>query len=230
MGDGESNPRGSKTRTGELNMTSINEKKSSAGFTIVEMIITMTIMLTILGLVMTLFARSFQTRQRESSRTDAQTAAQAALNVLSREIANSGYGLIGNGIVLPPDSGIRALHFISNVRNINDVLTDPSENVTYFFEPGTQSILRHDAHANGVNRPETSIIINRISDVQFQYFNYIGSNPVPTISTTPTINTGRVRITITVSLDRIINQVNPSAVVLTSDVTLRNSDYMLRNY
>jgi len=67
--------------------------KRHGGFSILELMIAMTIILIVLGLVMTLFGKSLSSRQRESSRTDALTAAQAALNVISREVANSGYGL-----------------------------------------------------------------------------------------------------------------------------------------
>lgn len=211
-------------------MTRKAKNTNAGGFSITELILTITIMLIIMGVISTLFSRSLGTRTRESSKTDAQTAAQAALNVLSREIANSGYGLVGNGLVLA-DSGSQKLHFFANVTNSNDVLTDRGENVTYFWDPTTQSILRHDSNAGGSGVAETSIIINRISNVQFQYFDYTGANPIPTgPNATPTVNTGRVRITITVVLERVVGQVNPYSVILTSDVTLRNADYMLRNY
>jgi Tfp pilus assembly protein PilW len=203
------------------------DPNNQSGFSIVELILTMLIMLMVMGLVTTLFSRALGTRSSESSKTDAQTAAQAALNVMSREIANSGFGLITNGLM--NDSSQTQLHYVSNFRNTNDVLTDPGENVTYYFEPGTQSILRHDANGAGPGNPQTSIIINQISRVQFQYFNYTEANPVPTVSDSPMANTGRVRITLTVDLPRIQGQVN-SSVVLMSDVTLRNADYMLRNY
>ena len=76
----------------------------------------------------------------------------------------------------------------------------------------------------------TSIIINRISRVDYEYFNYTGSNPLPTVTNVPTPNTGRVRIRLTVNMERVVGQVNPDSVVLSSDVTLRNSSYMLKNY
>ncbi len=186
-------------------------------------------MFVILGLASTLFSKSFSTRQRESSRTDALTAAQAALNVISREMSNSGYGLVTNGIVTA-DSNQQKLHFLSNIINTNNVVTDPREDITYYFDPNTESILRYDANGNGVNSPQTSIIINRISNVNFQYFNYTGSNSTATSSTTPTIDTGRVRVTITVKLEEVQGQTNNQKVVLISDVTLRNSDYMLQQY
>lgn len=202
--------------------------KKEAGFSIVELIVTMTIMLIIVGLVVTLFSRSLNTKSRESNKTDALTAAQAALNVMSREIANSGYGTVTNGLMA--DSTDKQLHFVSNHVNTNDNLLQTGENVTYYFEPATQSILRYDKNGDGPGVATTSIIINRISRVDYDYFNYTLADPLPTVTTAPTANTGRVRITLTVNLEEVFGQVNPSAVVLTSDVTLRNSDYMLRNY
>jgi hypothetical protein len=109
-------------------------------------------------------------------------------------------------------------------------LTDAGENVTYFFDPTTSSILRYDANGNGAGSPQTSIIINRISSVNFLYFDYTGSNSAPTSSFTPTFRTGRVRVTITVSLEEVQDQAKNQSVVLVSDVTLRNSEYMLQNY
>lgn len=206
-----------------------NNKAPDSGFSIVELLIAVTVMLVVLGLVGSLLSQSLSSRQRESSRTDALTSAQAALNVMSREIANAGYGLTDNGIVLA-DSNQRNLHFISNVNNNNEVLTNRYENVTYFWDSTTSSILRHDANGAGVGSPQTSIIINRISDVNFRYFNYSGSNSAATESNTPSAQTGRIRLTLTVSLENVRGQPSNQSVVLVSDVTLRNSEYMLQNY
>lgn len=205
------------------------ENKPASGFSLIELLIAMTIMLVILGLVSTLFSKSLGTRQRESNRADALTAAQAALNVISREVANSGYGLITNGIVFA-DSDSKKLHFLSNITNNNAAVTDPGENITYFYDTDTKSILRYDANGNGENKPQTSIIINRISDVNFKYFDYSGTNSTPTESNPPTNNTGRITVTITVNLENVQGQTNNQKVVLVSDVTLRNSDYMLQQY
>jgi len=206
----------------------VKTSSRESGFSIVELIVTMVILLVIVGTVTTLFSRSLNTKSRESSRTDALTASQAALNVMSREIANSGYGTITNGMM--SDSTTDRIHFVTNHVNTNDNLLQPGENVTYYFEPSTQSILRYDANGGGAGTPLTSIIINRISRVEYRYFNYVGSNALPTETTFPTADTGRVRIKLTVNLENVIGQVNPDSVVLTSDVTLRNSFYMLNNY
>ena len=189
----------------------------------------MTLTLLALGLVSTLFAKSLNVRQRESSRTDALTAAQAALNVISREIANSGYGIAGNGIVVPDSNSVQ-LHFQSNIQNNNTIFTDPGENLTYYFEPTTQSILRHDRNGGGPGVAQTSTLINRISSLGFQYYDYVGTNPPVGPNPTPTVNTARVRVTISVLLEQVQGQANPQSVVLASDVVLRNSDYSLRQY
>ena len=187
-------------------------------------------MLVVLGMAASLFSASLNKRHRESSRTDALTSAQAALNVISREIANSGYGLTNHGIVLA-DSGNQKLHFLSNIKNTNVVTTDPNENITFFFDPVSESIMRYDANANGINAPATSIIINRISSVNFQYFDYSGSDstlPPPGNIATP--NTARVRITVSVKLENVQGEVVNQSVILRSDVALRNSNYMLQQY
>lgn len=218
-------------------MKMLNERQNDSGYSIIELIIAMTIILVVLGLTMTLFGRSLGTRVRESSRTDALTASQAALNVISRELADSGYGLrvpnnsiADNGIVASPDSGTNTIHFRSNIKNDNIVLTDPGEDITYYFDPATQSILRYDKNGGGTGVPQTSTVINRISSLSFQYFDYTAGNPIPTVNSVPSSQTSRVRVTVQVDLDQVSGQVNPQSVTLVSDVTFRNSEYMLRQY
>lgn len=226
------------------------KKDGGAGFSLAELLIAMTITLLLLGLVSALFARSLSIRARESRRTDALTSAQAALNVMSREISNTGYGILyksaasgaeipSNGIIID-DSNRQRIHFRANITNEGDFgkeTTSPGEDVTYFFDAATDSIVRYDPRGDtsgAFPAPQTSVIVNRISDVKFGYFDYTGSSstPIPNDdkgAATPTVNTGRVRITITVRLDPVQGQPNGN-VIFTSDVTLRNSDYMLNQY
>src|SRR5215203_753647 len=143
-------------------MKNRSKNKNANGFSLLELMLAMTIMLVVLTLVSTLFSRSIATRQRESSRTDALTSAQAALNVISREVANSGYGLTGNGIV-GADSDSTKLHFLSNIKNDNTTFNDEAENITYYFDPNTRSIMRHDPNGGeplipfGPRTPQTSV-------------------------------------------------------------------------
>jgi prepilin-type N-terminal cleavage/methylation domain-containing protein len=219
------------------------KKINESGFSLIELMIAMVLMLVLMGIVSTLLSRSLSVRARERQRTDALTSAQAALNVLSREIANSGFGLstpgdprIASNGVIAADSTPTRLHIRSNFNNIgphsppvgSTVLAtrDPGEDITFFYDAETDSIVRYDPN----DTPTTSAIVNKISNVSFQYFDYVGANSTATMVTTPTNNTGRVRITVTVLLDPVYGQPNPSNITFTSDVTLRNSRYMLNQY
>src|SRR5690349_24863498 len=87
-----------------------------AGFSMVELILAMAITVVILGVGVAVFSSSMSTRDRETSKTDALTSAQAALNIMSRETGNSGYGLYTNGLVLS-DCDSTHLHFRANTVN-----------------------------------------------------------------------------------------------------------------
>lgn len=206
------------------------------------MLIAMTIMLILLGIVSVLISRAFSVRTRESQRTDALTSAQAALNVVSREIANAGFGIHSgsnarrgsNGIVIA-DSGVARIRIRSNIVNrgvagdtsSTALRTDqPGEDVTYYYEPSTKSIVRYDPN----DTPQSSVVVNRISDIQFEYFDYVGIVSSGVQTTNPTADTGRIRIRVMVQLDPVQGQPNPQDVQFTTEVTLRNSNYMLNQY
>jgi len=211
----------------------------NTGFSLVELMIAMTITLLLLGLVSGLFSRALGTRARESRRTDALTSAQAALNVMSHEISNAGYGILyldngtefpSNGIIAA-DSTDRRIHFRANIENSDGETKSAGEDVTYFYDSAKKSIVRYDAHGIDKNTPLTSVIVNNISEVTFAYFDYNGvTQPPPAGVATPSENSGRVRITIKVTLEPVQGQPNNQVVIFTSDVTLRNSGYMLNQY
>jgi Tfp pilus assembly protein PilW len=221
-------------------------RKSQAGFSLMELIIGLTVTLILLGVISSLLSRAMSVNARESRKADALVSAQAALNVMSREIANAGFGLFtdnasrtpSNGIVTADSSATR-IRFRSNFENVGDRslpagstvldINRPGEDVTYFYDASSESIVRYDPHPLTGN-PTTSIIVNRVSNVTFSYSNYTTSSSTVTESSTPTSATGRVRITVLVSLDPVVGQANPETVTFTSDVTLRNSNYMLRQY
>lgn len=205
-------------------------KQKSAGFSLLELMIAMTIMLILLGIASTLLSSALSSRARESRRTDALTSAQAALNVISREISNAGFGIeennLGNNGLVYTDSNAQRIHFRSNVNNTDLATGSPGEDITYFFDDDTDSIVRYDPNDN----PKTSVVVNRISNVNFLYFDYVGSSSTPAQKTVPTVNTGRVRINVTVTLENIQGQPDNQTITFTSDVTLRNSNYMLNQY
>jgi prepilin-type N-terminal cleavage/methylation domain-containing protein len=205
--------------------------ESEAGFTLIELIVSMVLTLIILGVGVTVFSSALKGRNYQTARTDAIVSAQAAINIISRDVGNSGYGLLNNGIVLG-DSTADRLHFRTNVLNSNYVTTDPNEDITFFCDACSEdggSVVRYDASGTG----STSGIINKVSRVRFQYWDY---NEITHVLTgpfdVPTINTGRITITLTVIINNISGAPGGdlSNVTVTSDVTLRNSPYMLNRY
>jgi prepilin-type N-terminal cleavage/methylation domain-containing protein len=199
-----------------------------AGFSIIELMIAMAVTLIVMTAATTLLSSSLRIRVRENQKSDALADAQRALNIMSRDIANSGFGLDYNGIVIA-DSGQTAIRVRANVLNVNSAATDgQDEDVMYVFQ-NSNAIVRYDPAAS----PTTVSLASRINSLQIQYYDY-SYNSAGTLvtsgpNTAPTTNTGRVRITVGVTLDAVGNQ--PAAQVqLTSDVTLRNSPFMLGRY
>lgn len=217
-------------------MKQTKNKQKMQGFSLIELMIAMFVTLVLVGLASTLFGTALGVRSRESRKTDALTTARAAINVISREIANSGYGLTTNGIVTA-DSGEQKIHVRANLENENKCITEDGEDVTYYYDATSKSIVRYTKYSNVPCSTsssnlvtETSVVVNRISNVKFKYFNYAGANSTPTESLTPTANTGRVQITVEVELEEVVGQPKNQKVTFTSDVTLRNAYYMLQQY
>jgi prepilin-type N-terminal cleavage/methylation domain-containing protein len=225
-----------------------NKSNTESGFSLLELIIAMTVMLIALGIISSIMSKSFAVRARESRTTDALSSAQAALNVLSRDIGNSGYGMYidadtpsaNNGIV-PADSNDHKIRVRANLSNAGGTLLSPgvstlllnapNEDITYFFDAPTKSIVRYDPNGGGIGVPVTSVVVNRISNVTFRYYDYAGATSAVTGPfNVPSANTGRVEITVDVTLDPVAGQPNPASITFTSEVTLRNNKYMLQQY
>ncbi len=83
------------TRESEESALIMQKQESQAGFSLFELLIAMSVMVILMGLASSLLASAFKMRIRENQRTEALADAQRGLNLMSREIANSGYALIG---------------------------------------------------------------------------------------------------------------------------------------
>jgi len=218
------------------------------GFSLLELLVSMTIMLAVMGIASSVLFRAYSVKNRESRTVDALTSAQAALNVISREIANAGFGMYEdintkvpyNGIVIA-NSDTNRIRVRSNLDNSGGLpgapaastllINAPGEDVTYYFDSANSSIIRHDPNGNGTGSPSTSFIVNKISNVTFKYFDYVGtsSEAIGPLSV-PTANTARVVIVVDVVLDAVAGQPDNQTIKLSSEVTLRNNSYMLQQY
>lgn len=185
-----------------------------SGFSILELIIAMTITLAVMAAASTLLAQSLRTRTRENLRSNALAAAQRAMNIMSREIGNSGYGLTDNGIVTA-DSGSQSIRFRANLNNNTD-LNQVNEDLRFVYQPANRAIVRVD------NAGDSAVLATNITGLTIEYLTVTGATTAPATAE-------RVRIDVRVDLPAGPGQ--PAGIVrLLSDVAIRNAPNTLQQF
>ena len=187
---------------------------AESGFSLLELLVAMTITLTVMVAASTLLATSLRIRTRENARSNALASAQRAMNIMSREIGNAGYGLEDNGIIVA-DSGTQSLRVRSNLNN-NNSINDTDEDVRFVFQTANAAIVRADNAGNAV------VLATDITGLTFTYLTVSGG-----AATAATAE--RVRIDVRVDLPASTQQ--PASVVrLLSEVALRNAPNTLQQF
>lgn len=221
-------------------MATHKTQNGEAGFSLIELLIAMSITIAVLGLAGNLLAGSFNVRARENQKTDALADAQRALNVMTREIANTGFGLANNGIV-EADSTSNAIRIRSNLnafdsQTTSSSISDRNEDVKYsLYSAGSDSyIVRLDIGTQN----QTTVLANRVDTLNIRYYpakiSYTasGSNcDISTASSEVTLKSDTKYIVISVCVELPARGAVGSAgyqpasrVQLVSDVYLRNAD------
>ena len=106
-----------------------------------ELIIAMVVTLTIFGLCSALLARLFNVRSREDRKSDAIADVQRALNIMTREISNSGLKLpsgltyVSSNGVVSDDSDSQSIRVVSNLNGMSDSTNGYSEDADVTDEP-----------------------------------------------------------------------------------------------
>jgi len=221
---------------------SSSNKQASSGFSLLELLIAMVITMALMTAATTLLAQALRVRTRENQKSDALADAQRALNIMSREIANTGFNMTGNGIVAG-DSGANELRIRSNLNRYDtsasvasrDSIMTEGEDVKYFINEAdeTKYLVRYDPNGNG-----KTVLANRIDAMNIHYYNQKvtyttapDSYDITNESATPVSpeNAKYIVIAIAVTLDPVGQPGSPGyqphyTVLLCSDVTLRNTD------
>ena len=225
-------------------MSSSNKKTTSGGFSLLELLIAMVITMALMTAASTLLANALRVRSRENQKSDALADTQRALNIMSREIANSGFNMTGNGIVAA-DSGLNEIRVRSNLNryDFDPLVTDesranvqdPNEDITYFINTAdnTMYLARHDEFGTG-----STVLANRIDGMSIHYFDQKVTYTAPSgggditgasaAEVTPA-NAKYIVLSIAVTLDAVGQPGAPGyqppySVLLCSDVQLRNTD------
>ncbi len=225
-------------------MRSLNKKTTNGGFSLLELLIAMVITMALMTAATTLLANALRVRSRENQKSDALADTQRALNIMSREIANSGFNLTNNGIVAA-DSGLNEIRVRSNLNRFDYDLSvsessrnnvqDPGEDITYFINEAdnTKYLARHDQFGTG-----STVLANRIDSMNIHYFDRKVTYTAPPAGTDITdasaaevdkASAKYIVIAVSVTLDAIgtpntAGYQPPYSVLLCSDVTLRNTD------
>jgi prepilin-type N-terminal cleavage/methylation domain-containing protein len=226
-----------------------NRNSSETGFSMFELLIAISIVLVVMAVTSGLLTGSFNVRARENQRSDALADSQRALNIMTREIANSGFGLSDNGIVAT-DSGVSSIRVRANLNAFegkasSPLVNDRNEDVKYSLWDGTDGsyIVRLDIGTQN----QTTVLANRVDSLKIRYYgSKISYTMAPAVGGLPScdITTGSAEVTqkseakyliisICVNLDERGSQGSPgyqpkSRVQLVSDVALRNAD--INNY
>ena len=143
------------------------QSRRQSGFSLVELSIAMTVTLVVMAIASTLLASSFKIRTRENQRSSAIADAQRALNILSREIANAGYGLSSNGIVTGGDSGATSIRIRSDL-DLSGATNGSGEDVKF--------LLVNDANGSFIARlnlqpaQTNGLIANRVDGMAIYYY------------------------------------------------------------
>ncbi|HEX8847393.1 MAG TPA: prepilin-type N-terminal cleavage/methylation domain-containing protein [Pyrinomonadaceae bacterium] len=219
------------TRTISMRRAARAGRGPEAGFSLLELVIAMAILLVMMAGASQILMRSLGARTRENQRSDALSDAQRALNIMSREIGNSGFGLDYNGLVAADcrpvstsDPVMAQIRFRSNINNTDTTTNQADEDVTYVYQGAPNyAIVRYDKNTN-----TSTVLASRIDAMQITYIDAAGT--ASTLAT-PAVVAGaeRIRITIQVNLDAMVGQ-PASKVYLTSEIAIRNATNAVRHY
>ena len=191
--------------------------KGEAGFSLLELLIAMTVTLLMMTAASTLLTSSVGTRTRENRRSDALADAQRALSIMTREIANSGFGLSNNGIVAT-DATPTKIRIRANVNNTNSTINDQDEDITFIYQPlPVSAIVRFDSVTGS-----RTVLANNITNFTLTYRDAAGNPIAPGLAE-------RITIDVTVNVGAPAGQ-PPTQVRMMSDVALRNAPLVLKRY
>ena len=147
-------------------------QSTAEGFSLFELLIAMTITLVLLGMSSALLASSFRFRAREYQRTEALADSQRGLNLMTREIANSGYGLTDNGII-GSDSGLTSIRVRANLNaseneTTSNAASDRDEDIKFllYTENGFSYIVRLDVNVAA----QEMVLANRVDALNLRYY------------------------------------------------------------
>ena len=192
---------------------------SESGFSFVELIVSMVISVVILTVAITVYSAAMRTRDGEHLVSEGNAKVNSVFALISREIGNSGFGLVTNGIVIA-DSGASRIRVRANI-SMNDSSTDDAgEDITFYFDADENTVVRFDPSTG------SEILASGVESMSFEYLEIGGVSvgAVPTAST--------VSVVVRIQVPRKREPVEGEGDFITHEITvpLRNSPSRLASY
>lgn len=222
-----------------LKRSYVKDKRTQAGFSLIELLIAMTITLGVTAIAATMLATSLNVRTRENARTDSIADVQRALNTMVRELAIGGYGFDSpsNGLVVGDcdNSSIRVRSNLNRYTQNSTTIESASEDIKYLVDSTNDQnyLVRYDRFAPPGN--QTTVLANRVDRLNIVYLG--PTNNVLNVASDPSqvVNAVALRIRVSVDLPAVGAPGSPghqpaTTIELESDVTLRNKTEILSAY
>lgn len=158
---------------------------NEAGFSLLEVVIAMGITITIMGLASSILAGAFRVRSREDRKSDAIADVQRALNIMTREISNSGLKLpsglptISSNGVVAGDSDRQSIRIVSNLNGMPDSangyfedsdVDDADEDIKFLMYVDADLGQRYIVRYEKTGTTPTTVLANRIDSLIFRYY------------------------------------------------------------
>ncbi|HYN84761.1 MAG TPA: prepilin-type N-terminal cleavage/methylation domain-containing protein [Pyrinomonadaceae bacterium] len=197
-----------------------------SGFSLMELMVSMAVTLVLMSTAAALLADSFEIRARENRKSDSLYDVQRALNVLSREIGNSGYGLTNNGVHVADSGGAAAaastrIRVRANLNGSADGTAQVGEDVTFVYQAENSALVRYDRASDegDVLADGLPPLPDGASPVLFTYLRRDDAGNL--VAATPA-TAEVVRLTV-VAVQEPVSDTPAQPVRLVSHITLRNA-------
>jgi prepilin-type N-terminal cleavage/methylation domain-containing protein len=213
------------------------QKRSEAGFTLVELLVGMLLSVIVLGGAYSVYRVQAREFKVQDNRLEAQQYAQAVTDLMVREIRNAGYLPVGgatcsNAILLADVQTLQFRYDANASGTCTTAGTDANEDITYSFDTATSgcaenlgNIMRTDTNTSATPQPLTDCNVPiGTANFSFAYYDKDSNLLATPVAPADRPNIKRVKVTVTVKSK------NPDPVfggqlttTMTSNAELRNN-------
>lgn len=145
-------------------LNNISFARSNQGLTLVEVMMTLLIFATVLAVINNVFFTTQNLYSSTSQRANMQMYARSGLGVMMTEIRSAGCDPTEAGIVGVVRASQDSVRIRSDLNGDGAIATvEPSEDVLYFYDPGTETVYRNSGAG-------AAAMIPNVSAMSFAYF------------------------------------------------------------